>query len=72
MRFVVRDRKVTRGSRSEGGQRWLERMSTTIETCSVHGKSLLDILRRFLEHFVRVERRPPLVQVGCLNVLAEL
>ena len=34
IRFVVIDRHITQGSRSETGQRWLERIWTIIATCT--------------------------------------
>jgi transposase len=44
IRFVVIDRKITQGSRSEAGRRWLERIWTTMATCAQHGKSVFDFL----------------------------
>jgi len=64
IRFVVIDRKVTQGSKSESGQRWLERIWTLMATCSDHDKSLLDVLRRSLDHYFRGERPPPLLSAG--------
>jgi transposase len=64
IRFVVIDRKVTQGSKSEGGQRWLERIWTLMATCSDHDRSLMDVLRNSLEHFFRGERPPPLLPTG--------
>jgi len=64
IRFVVIDRKVTQGSKSESGQRWLERVWTVMATCSDHDKSLLDVLRSSLDHFFRGERPPPLLPAG--------
>ena len=34
MRFVVIDRHITQGTRSEGGRRWCERIWTVIATCA--------------------------------------
>lgn len=61
IRFVVIDRKVTQGSKSESGQRWLERIWTVLATCTTHEKSLLNVLRTSLEHFFRGEPPPPLL-----------
>ena len=44
IRFVVIDRKITQGSRSAAGRRWLERIWTTMATCAQHGKSVFDFL----------------------------
>lgn len=44
IRFVVIDRKITQGSRSEAGQRWLERIWTVTATCAQTGRSVFDFL----------------------------
>lgn len=44
IRFVVIDRHVTQGSRSEAGQRWLERIWTVIATCAQQGRSVFEFL----------------------------
>jgi transposase len=44
IRFVVIDRRVTQGTRSEGGQRWSERIWTVIATCAQQGRSAFDFL----------------------------
>ena len=44
IRFVVIDRHITQGSRSETGQRWLERIWTIIATCTQQGRSVFDFL----------------------------
>jgi len=64
IRFVVIDRKVTQGSKSESGQRWLERIWTVLATCTTQNKSLLDILRVSLDHYFRSEPPPPIFAVG--------
>lgn len=52
IRFVVIDRHVTQGSRSEAGQRWLERIWTTIATCTQQGRSVFDFLvQSVVAHF---------------------
>jgi transposase len=45
IRFVVIDRHVTQGSRSEAGQRWLERIWTAMATCAQQGRSVFEFLR---------------------------
>src|SRR3954453_1913454 len=40
IRFVVLDRLVTQGTRSEAGNRWCERIWTVIATCSQQGRSV--------------------------------
>jgi transposase len=44
IRFVVIDRQITQGSRSESGQRWLERIWSTIATCTQRGCSVFEFL----------------------------
>jgi transposase len=44
IRFVVIDRPITQGTRSEGGQRWCERIWSVIATCTQQGKSVFDYL----------------------------
>jgi transposase len=44
IRFVVLDRLVTQGTRSEAGNRWCERIWTVIATCSQQGRSVFDYL----------------------------
>lgn len=52
IRFVVIDRRITQGSRSEAGRRWLERIWTTIATCTQHGKSVLAFLTESVKTFL--------------------
>ena|ERR1700758_1056000 len=40
IRFVVLDRMVTQGTRSEAGNRWCERIWTVIATCSQQARSV--------------------------------
>jgi transposase len=42
IRFVVIDRRITQGTRSEGGNRWCERIWTTIATCTQQGRSVFE------------------------------
>ena len=44
IRFVVIDRHITQGTRSEGGQRWCERIWSVIATCTQQGRSVFDYL----------------------------
>jgi hypothetical protein len=46
IRFVVVDRKITQGSRSESGQKWLERIWTVTATCAQTGHAVFDLLNR--------------------------
>jgi len=44
IRFVVIDRLITQGTRSEKGNRWCERIWTVIATCSQQGRSVFEYL----------------------------
>jgi transposase len=44
IRFVVLDRVVTQGTRSEAGSRWCERIWTVIATCDQQGRSVFESL----------------------------
>jgi transposase len=44
IRFVVLDRLVTQGTRSEVGNRWCERIWTVIATCAQQGRSVFGYL----------------------------
>ncbi len=45
IRFVVIDRRITQGTRSECGQRWCERIWTLIATCTQQQRSVFEYLR---------------------------
>jgi len=45
IRFVVIDRKVTQGTRSNAGMRFCERIWTVIATCKKQGKSIFEFLK---------------------------
>lgn len=45
IRFVVIDRHITQGTRSETGRRWSERIWTTIATCAGQGRSVFGYLK---------------------------
>ena len=45
IRFVVIDRRVTQGTRSERGRRWCERIWTIMATCAQQGRSVFEYLR---------------------------
>ena len=44
IRFVVIDRHITPGTRSDSGQRWWERIWTVIATCAQQGRSVFAYL----------------------------
>lgn len=46
IRFVVIDRRITQGSRSQAGQQWLERIWTIVATCTQQGRSVFEFLHQ--------------------------
>jgi transposase len=44
IRFVVIDRHITQGTRSDGGNRWSERIWTVMATCAAQGLSVSEFL----------------------------
>jgi transposase len=44
IRFVVIDRHITQGTRSETGRRWCERIWTVIATCTQQGRAVFQFL----------------------------
>lgn len=52
IRFVVIDRHITQGTRSEKGRRWCERIWTVIATCAQQGREVFQFLFDSVEaHF---------------------
>lgn len=60
IRFVVIDRKVTQGTRSDKGQRWLERIWTVIATCTQTGRSVFTFLNESLTAYFSGQSAPQL------------
>jgi hypothetical protein len=44
IRAIVIDRKITQGTRSEWGNRWMERFWSILTTCTQQGKPVIDFL----------------------------
>jgi transposase len=61
IRFVVIDRKVTQGSRSLTGQRWLERIWTIMATCAQTGRSVFTFLQESLSAYLAGKPAPGLL-----------
>jgi transposase len=61
IRFVVIDRHITQGTRSEAGRRWSERIWTAIATCAGQGRSLYDYLKESVENWFDGEPSPSLL-----------
>lgn len=57
IRFVVIDRRITQGTRSESGRHWCERIWTALATCARTGRDVLAFLHHsLLDHW---QGKPP-------------
>ncbi len=65
IRFVVLDRLVTQGTRSETGNRWCERIWTVIATCGQQGRSVFDYLYTAVEAWFHRTEAPSLLPSEC-------
>jgi transposase len=61
IRFVVIDRHITQGTRSEGGRRWSERIWTVIASCVQQGKSVYGFVRDAVERWFTNRPAPSLL-----------
>jgi hypothetical protein len=61
IRFVVIDRKVTQGSCSTTGQRWLERIWTVMATCAQTSCSVFTVLHQSLSAYFAGQPGPKLL-----------
>lgn len=64
IRFVVIDRRITQGTRSETGRRWCERIWTTIATCAQQGRSVFAFLFESVQSHLRGAPPPSLLPSG--------
>jgi transposase len=64
IRFVVLDRLVTQGTRSESGDRWCERIWTVIATCAQQGRSVFAYLEAAVEAWFDGTEAPSLLPGG--------
>ncbi|MEA1938596.1 MAG: IS66 family transposase [Pseudomonadota bacterium] len=64
IRFVVIDRRITQGTRSETGRRWCERIWTTIATCAQQGRSVFEFLLESVQSHLRGAPPPSLMPSG--------
>jgi hypothetical protein len=63
IRFVVLDRAVTQGTRSENGRNWSQRAWTVSATCSMRKHSLFNFLRQAIHAFYSQTTPPSLLQI---------
>jgi transposase len=64
IRFVVIDRRITQGTRSETGRQWNERIWTTIATLTQQGRSILAYLRDAIHAQLHNRLTPALLPAG--------
>lgn len=64
IRFVVIDRHITHGTRSEAGRQFSERVWTVIATCVQQGKSVHEYLREAVGKWFAGEAAPSLLPNG--------
>ena len=61
IRFVVIDRRITQGTRSEAGRQWCERIWTVMATCAQQGRSVFDFLERAVQAYFTGQPIPSLL-----------
>ena len=64
IRFVVIDRHITQGTRSETGRRWSERIWTAIATCAGQGRSAHAFLKECVGNWFAGTPSPSLLPQG--------
>jgi len=64
MRFVVIDRHITQGTRSEKGRRWCEHIWTVIATCAQQGRAVFQFLLDSVEAHLNGTSPPSLLPSG--------
>jgi transposase len=64
IRFVVIDRLITQGTRSEAGQRWCERIWSVMATCAQQGRVVFDYLSEAVQRYFQGEAAPSLLRAG--------
>ena len=64
IRFVVIDRLITQGTRSDRGDRWCERIWTAIATCGQQGRSVFAYLEAAVTAWFEGEEAPSLLPRG--------
>lgn len=60
IRFVVIDRRITQGTRSERGRQWCERIWTLIATCTQQSRSVFEYLRNAITAHLNGQPTPSL------------
>ena len=69
IRFVVIDRRITQGTRSQAGRDWCERIWTVMATCTQRGIDVFDFLYRSLcAHWAQTDGPSLLPDPPCLSL----
>ncbi|MBU2550047.1 MAG: transposase, partial [Proteobacteria bacterium] len=61
IRFVVIDRRITQGTRSEGGRQWCERIWTIIATCVAQSRSVFNFIFEAVQAYFQGLQPPSLL-----------
>jgi transposase len=61
IRFVVIDRLVTQGTRSERGRKWCERIWTVLATCAYQERSAFEFLHNAIQAYFTAQPAPSLL-----------
>jgi transposase len=64
IRFVVIDRHITQGTRSEKGRRWCERIWTVVATCAQQGRVAFQFLLDSVQAYFSATSPPSLLPSG--------
>jgi transposase len=64
IRFVVIDRHITQGTRSERGRQWCERIWTANATCAQQGRSVFEFLRHTVTAHFHDQPAPSILPAG--------
>jgi transposase len=64
IRFVVIDRHITQGTRSEKGRHWCERIWTVIATCTQQGRAVFQFLLDSVQAYLSGTSPPSLLPSG--------
>ena len=61
VRFVVIDRRITQGTRSEKGRETCERLWTVVGTCALQGRSAFEFILTAVRAYFRDDPAPSLL-----------
>ena len=61
IRFIVIDRHITQGTRSEKGRKNCERLWTVIATCALQGRSAYEFIKSAVEAYFHNKNAPSLL-----------